>query len=164
MAKVTYEGDDKYLPSSTITTSFTVNKAKAPISATGGEIQYGDDATIIVNLPEDATGTVTIVVDGKSYTEEVKDGKAVFVIPGLTKGDHEITASYSGDKKYAASETVADVEVYYPENNTDNGTGSHVKEPSDGINLASYATGNPIWILLMIVIAIGSTRIRRFEK
>ena len=167
VAKVTYEGDDKYLPSSTITTSFTVNKAKAPISATGGEILYGDDATIIVTLPEDATGTVTIVVDGESYTTEVVDGKAVFVIPGLTKGDHEITASYSGDKKYSASETVADIEVHYPEIPSDNNESSVVNTSSSsngGINLAKHATGNPIWILLLIVIAIGSTKIRRFEK
>ena len=75
-AKVIYDGDDKYLPSTT-TTSFTVSKVQTPMSATGCEIEYGDDATIIIHLPEDATGTVTIVVDGKTYTQEVVDGVGV---------------------------------------------------------------------------------------
>ena len=163
-AKVVYDGDDKYLPNTTYT-SFTVTKVNAPISATGGEIEYGDDATIIVHLPEDATGTVTIVVDGKSYTADVKEGKAVFVIPGLPKGDHKITAFYSGDRKYEASETVTDIDVYYPEDG--NGTvpdAEASKESNGGINLADYPTGNPILVLLLVMLAIGSIKIRRFKK
>ncbi|WP_407423628.1 Ig-like domain-containing protein, partial [Methanobrevibacter sp.] len=171
-AKVTYYGDDKYLLSTT-STSFTVTKVNTPMSAYGSSIEVGEDATIVVNLPEDATGTVTIVVDGKTYTAEVKDGKAVFVIPGLEKGDHQITASYSGDKKYAATETIADIEVYYPEdkknetssnNNVSSSTNGDDIKDVGGINLADYPTGNPIWILLLVVLAIGSTRIRRFKK
>nr|WP_295160685.1 Ig-like domain-containing protein [uncultured Methanobrevibacter sp.] len=161
-AKVTYEGDDKYLPSTT-TTKFTVTKVSAPISATGDKIEQGEDATVVVNLPSDATGTVTITVDGKKYTAEVKDGKAVFVIPGLTPGDHDVTAVYSGDKKYDANDTITDIDVVYPDNP------NPVPEPehggqNGGIDLAQHSTGNPIMVLLMILMVIGSTQLRRLRK
>ena len=46
----------------------------------------GDDASVVVKLPKDATGTVTITVDGKTYSAEVIDGEARFDIPGLDVG------------------------------------------------------------------------------
>ena len=159
-AKVTYEGDDKYLPSTT-TTKFTVTKVKTPISATGDEIEQGQDATVVVKLPSDATGTVTITVDGKKYTAEVKDGKAVFTVPGLSSGDHRVTASYSGDKKYEANDTITDIDVIPGHDDNGNGTenANHV-----GATLAKHPTGNPILALLLIILVLGSTQIRRFKK
>ena len=74
VAVITYEGDDKYL-SSTTKTKFEVRKNSAPVSATGDYIEIGDDGTVTVNLPKDATGTVTITVDGRKYTLPVVDGK-----------------------------------------------------------------------------------------
>ena len=122
----------------------------------------------MVRVPKDAIGTITITVDGKKYTEKVKDGKAVFVIPGLIKGDWEVDASYSGDKKYEANDTITDILVYCPdiqdnrtENNTDNESVSQVK---DGITLSDYPTGNPILIILLILIALGIIRVRRFKR
>ena len=161
-AVVTYEGDDKYLSSNT-TVSFTVSKVKAPISADGDKIEYGQDATVIVHVPEDATGTVTIVIDGKTYTQEVSNGKAVFVISGLKKGDHIVTASYSGDKKYEANDTITDVDVYYNET-PENPNGTDYDVPSKGISLANYETGNPIIMALLMLMAIGFANIRRFKK
>ena len=160
---VTYEGDDKYLPSST-TVEFTVTKVNTPISATGDEIEQGQDATVVVTVPSDATGNVTITVDGKEYTTDVKDGKAVFVIPGLTKGDHEVTARYSGDKKYAANDTITDIEVYYKESPVPSPGGEEGAKGAEGSVLAEHATGNPILVLLLVLLALGSTQIRRFRK
>ena len=159
-----YSGDDKYLPSNSMNSSFTVDKAKAPMSAPGSSIVIGDDATVTVYLPEDATGTVTLKIDDKTYVEEVKDGKAVFVIPGLTPGNHKIIAIYSGDDKYEGNTTVCDVEVYdnkTPENNN----GTHLKgDSSSGIPLTRYATANPILALMLVLVAIGSSRLRRYKK
>ena len=157
---VVYEGDDKYLSGST-TTSFTVSKVNAPVKASGDDIKQGEDATVVVNVPSDATGTVTIKVDGKTYTADVKDGKAIFVIPGLTKGDHDVSAYYSGDRKYNANDTVTDIEVHYAESPNHSGD-SH--EAKAGIDLTVHETGNPIFLLLLIVLAVGSTQIRRFRK
>ena len=34
----------------------------------------------------------------------------------------------------------------------------------EGISLSDYPTANPIWLLLLILLAICSTQIRRFRK
>ena len=156
-AKVTYEGDGKYLPSTT-TTKFTVTKVKSPIIASGDEIDQGQDATVVVNVPKDATGTITITVDGKKYTTEVKNGKAVFDVAGLTKGDYKVTASYSGDKKYEANDTVTDIEVYFHD------SPDHHGDDEGAVGLSKHATGNPIFVLLLVLLALGSTQLRRFKK
>ena len=164
-AKVIYEGDDKYLPSNT-QVKFTVSKVNTPISATGDEIEQGEDATVVVKVPSDATGSVTITIDGKKYTADVKNGKAVFIIPGLTKGDYDVDASYSGDKKYDANDTITDVEVYFNENPSH--PESHHNVPlnhgDSDVGLSKYATGNPIFVLMLIILVIGSTQLRRFKK
>ena len=167
-AKVTYEGDDKYLPSKT-TTSFTVTKVKTPIRADGDEIWQGENATVIVKVPKDATGTVTINVKGTEYTAEVEDGKAVFSVPNLSKGDYGVTAKYSGNKKYEANGTITDIEVHHKDhgkNNTNQTKNGSVKQNAvkGAVNLADYPTGNPILILLVVLLAIGLTQIRRFKK
>ena len=159
-ASVIYEGDDKYLPSST-TTSFKVTKVSTPISATGDYIEVGDDGDVVVNLPEDATGTVTIVVEGKTYTSPVIEGKSVFSVPGLSVGTHTVLVYYSGDGKYEANETVTSIVVV---DNSHNKEPERVSASSEGVKLSDYPTGNPIFALLLIVLAIGSTQIRRFKK
>ena len=160
-ATVFYEGDDQYDESETITTTFTVSKVSAPISASTQDIKIGEDGTVVVTLPEDATGTVTVTVDGKKYTAPVIDGQAVFEIPGLNAGDHKVIVSYSGDRKYDANTTVTDIEVH----------GSDEPEPHHGENdvkvkaevgLEKYPTGNPIFLLLIILLSLGFARIRRF--
>ena len=61
---------------------------------------YGDAVTITANLPDDATGDITLTVDGIDYTVSVKDGKAVFTVESPDPDEHSVTASYPGDDKY----------------------------------------------------------------
>ena len=63
-------------------------------------IEVGEDATITVTLPGDATGNVVITVDNKNYTVAIKDGKAVQTISGLKAGEYTITVNYPGDNNY----------------------------------------------------------------
>ena len=162
-AKITYEGDGKYLPSTT-TVSFKVSKVNAPISADADDIYHGEDATVVVNVPEDATGTVTITVNGKTYTQEVKNGKAIFTVPGLTKGDYDIIVSYSGDRKYDANDSITDIEVHFNET-PDEPEHSHYIYNAEKRGLEKYPTGNPILaLILMLLIAVGSGGIRKFRK
>ena len=164
-AKVTYEGNAKYLQSKTITTTFTVTKVKTPISADGDDIEQGQEATVIVKVPSDATGTVTIGVNGKKYTNYVEDGKAVFEISGLKKGDYNVEASYSGDKKYEANNTITDIIVNFHDDDNGNHAGNGGSQDSaNGVNLADHPTGNPIFALLLILVVLTSTQIRRFKK
>ena len=157
---VVYEGDDKYLPSNT-TASFIVSKPSAPISANGDTIQQGQDATIVIELPKDATGTVTIVVNGKKYTANVVNGKAVFKIPGLPKGSYNVPTFYSGDKKYSANFTMTTVVV--EDSGSDHPGENHASAESE-LSLSRYSTGNPILVLLLIILAMCTTQIRRFRK
>ena len=166
-AKVRYEGDDKYLPSDIYTTKFTATKSKTPIKADGDDIEQGQDATIVVNVPDAASGIVIIKVDGKEYKTEVVNGKAIFHIPGLGKGDHDVSAVYSGDKYYEANSTITDIIVHYDEDH--NNTHHQHKYAADSYNkvsendLSSYPTGNPIFALLIVLFALCFTQIRRFK-
>ena len=101
----------------------------------------------------------TIEIEGKNYTAEIDGGKAVFVVPGLKVGIHDIKAYYSGDDKYLPANATGEIKVN-PVNNKTNDT---VKHPN-GIVLSDYPTGNPILIALLAIISIGSVRIRRFRK
>ena len=96
---VCFEGDDTYM-SCQNTTSFKVLKIVLPVS----------DETIIIpenegdysiSLPDDATGTLTVTVDKKTYSQELVNGKASVNVLELGEGSHNITVSYSGDNKYS---------------------------------------------------------------
>ena len=73
--------------------------------------EVGEDAVVEVTLPEDATGNVTVTVDGKEYTAPVKDGKATVTVPELPAGDYVADVAYSGDDKYDPVSTSAPISV-----------------------------------------------------
>ncbi len=166
---ITYHGDDKYLLSTT-TTSFTVSSGNpSTISISADDITEGDDAIIVVDVPSDATGNVTLVIDGKTYVSEVKNGKAVFIIPGLTSGKYTIKAYYSGDLKYEPSITTGSIVVHkketpdphpHPHHNE-----THHGSEDVGVKLSDYPTGNPILLVLLMLLALESDALRRrFKK
>ena len=160
-AKIYYSGDDKYNPSET-NASFTVSKVKPDISIQNATIN--DDGRIVVILPEDATGTVTITIDGENHTVPVENGKAVFDIQGLSEGKHDIKVYYSGDDKYEAVEFDASITVEGNGTNPENRTVKTVNKASMATGTTDEATGNPILMLLVALIAIGSTALRRLKK
>ena len=109
---VTYSGDDKYAPV-TETTIIEVPKAvDYPIDVTE------EDGKLVVDVPDDATGDVTVTIDGKDYVAPIKDGKAVVDISDLEPGKHAVEVTYPGDDKYApaSNSTVIDIpkESDYP--------------------------------------------------
>ncbi len=96
-----YLGDDIYSDSIN-TTAFRVLKVEVPIDNETITIPDSADTTAYsISLPEDATGTLTVTVDGVPYTAALVKGKATVNIPELTVGSHNITVSYSGDAKYS---------------------------------------------------------------
>jgi len=102
--------DAQHTPS-TNTCSIEVKKILPPVNVDAPTITVGDDGVITVSVPEDATGTITIEVEGKSYTAPVKDGKAVFYVHGLKVGTHGIKAHYSGDDKYLPNNSTGTIDV-----------------------------------------------------
>ena len=146
---------------------FTVEKAKSSMSATADEVKVGEDSTITINLPSDATGTVTVTIDGKKYTTEVVNGKAVIKVHGLPAGKYNAIVVYSGDAKYNSTTTMVEVVVDGNNNGTPDNGGKHeiALDAGEGVSLSDYPTGNPLWILLLVLLAIGSNEIRRrFRK
>ena len=102
--KATFAGDGKYPANSTETTVEVSKVEHYPIDVSV------DGRDIIVKVPEDAQGNVTVTIEGKNYTAKVENGTAIINVPDLTPGKHNITVSY-GDEKYSPEEnsTVIDV-------------------------------------------------------
>jgi hypothetical protein len=88
-AKVTYSGDDKY-NNATTTAAFTVSK---PIVIdTNGS---GNNTDVVIELPENTTGNVTVIIDNQTYyVENNTNGTVVIPVGNLTPGTHDITVKY----------------------------------------------------------------------
>ena len=103
--KVRYGGDKNYIPSKNNLT-FTVDKLDSNLNITSNDIE-GENATVVITLPEDATGSVNVTAGDKSQIVTVVNGTAKVIFTSLPAGKYNITAIYSGDNKYApANETV----------------------------------------------------------
>ena len=105
---VVYSGDDSHAAASN-TVKFTVDpEFYMDIDA---DAIYGEDAIVEINLPEDATGNLTITIGNETYTVPVEDGYASVEIPDLAYGEHNITVAYSGDDKYKAASKESTIDV-----------------------------------------------------
>ena len=108
---VIYWGDENHEGNS-IASNISVPKFDSPLSVDAQSIEYGEPAVIIVNLPENATGNVSVEIDGVLYDgEEVHDGVAEFTIKNLTVGIRTIAVEYTGDDNYASNHTTANITV-----------------------------------------------------
>ena len=67
------------------------------------DVLAGQDEVITVTLPNDATGEITFIVDGTTYTKTLNNGIAAITIPDLTLGNHSLKVMYSGDANYNSS-------------------------------------------------------------
>ena len=161
---VSYSGDSKYVSCSK-SSVVVVNPVNATGNTTGNvtdgnntgnttgnatvpSVNVSDDAFTIpengsdysISLPGDATGMLTVTVDGKSYSQNLTNGKATVTIPELGVGSHNITVSYSGDSKYVPI-SKSSVVVINPVNTTGNNTGNITDGNNTG-NTTGNATGN----------------------
>ena len=102
---VTYPGDDNYNPASNSTTFEVPKISDYPINITK------EDNNLVVNVPDDATGNVTVAIDGKEYTAPIIGGKAVVDISDLEPGKHSVEVTYSGDEKYAPGSNATIIEI-----------------------------------------------------
>ena len=108
-----YSGDSNH-KSAKDSITIVVNpkgKENPKISVDAPKVTEGENATITVTLPEDATGNVTATVNGKTYVAPVENGIAVITIPDLDAGNYTVPLSYSGDDKYASQTKYANVTV-----------------------------------------------------
>ena len=111
-ADVLYSGDDKYVNKST-TVSFAVCKiSEFDLNASAADVILDNDVIVVVTgIPSDATGTVTVTVNGKDYKGDVSKGSATITISGLNHGEYNADVVYSGDDKYNNKSTTVSFEV-----------------------------------------------------
>ena len=82
---------------------FSVAKVDSIIDVAVSDIKVGEDAVISVKLLSDATGSVTVTVNGKDYTETVVNGVANVKVADLKAGTYDVAVKYSGDNNYNAA-------------------------------------------------------------
>ena len=109
---VKYAGDNNYNPNQN-TTKFTVSKiSDYNMNITvPGDVKVGEDAVIIVNVPKDASGNVTVSVGKDVYNAVISNGSVKVVVSGLDAGNYSVVASYDGDNNYKASNSTAKFNV-----------------------------------------------------
>jgi len=140
-------GDDEIYAKNSTTVTVTVNKINTTADVSIPEnITVGDNSTVNVILPADATGNVTVKVDGEVVdTVPVKDGNADVTIPSMSAGNHTVEIAYSGDGKYNPVTETKDITV------SKNDITPEITIPSDiefgdnatvDIKLPGDATGN----------------------
>lgn len=110
------------------------------------DVKVGDTVTIQVTLPEDATGTVTVNVGNKTFTETASVNTEIN-ITGLIAGNNPIKIVYSGDNKYAnksVDENIYAEKVSVPVTNETLVIGAPTESaaPSVSVNLPENAKGN----------------------
>ena len=81
------------------------------MNITALDVEANENPVIIVELPEDATGEVTVTVGNDTYTVPVEDGMAVVVLDELPVGNYTAEVAYSGDDKYESVSDTANFTV-----------------------------------------------------
>ena len=111
VVNIIYNGNDVYDAKSIVKNISALNKPTITIP----EIDAGKATTTTITLPENATGNVTVFVDGKEYSVvPLTNGSATVTIPELPAGKHNVTISYSGDGNYSGFAQTSAVEVKEP--------------------------------------------------
>ena len=97
----TYSGDDKYNPSNTTTKEVIIPKIiDYTLVIDAVNMSIGNTGTIIVTVPRNATGNITITVNTKSSSVKIVDGVARLDIENVRVDSYTVYAYYEGDDYY----------------------------------------------------------------
>lgn len=101
------EYDVKVFDNDTLVNSTKLNVAKAsdyPINASV------EDGKLIINVPSNSNGNITVKILNNTYTPAVENGKAVLDISNI-KGENTAEISFTGDDNYEAKNITAPINV-----------------------------------------------------
>lgn len=103
---VSFEGD-RHFKASNATADFTVSKVEIgpevdPFIPQDNATEEPDVLVYSIELPEDATGNLTVTIGNKTYSQALVKGCARIEITDLDAGDYNATVEYTGDAKYSA--------------------------------------------------------------
>ena len=108
---VIYNGNAKY-NATNITKTFSIGKiSDYNVTLNTTDVVAGENSTLVIILPEDATGVVNVTVGKDSYKANVTGGVASVKINSLIAGDYKVNVTYSGDKTYEVSNNVFNLAV-----------------------------------------------------
>ena len=99
---IAYLGDNNYQNSTTSILVKVSNKLSYTYVSVK-DIFRGENVTIIVTVPNDAKGNVTIEVANITYNVTISNGTATLIIANLTPEIYSINATYLGDEYYTDS-------------------------------------------------------------
>ena len=128
------------------TAVFEVYQLTPVLNITVNDIIEGENATVVIILPEDATGSVNVTAGDKSQIVTVVNGTAKAIFTSLPAGKYNITAIYSGDNKYTPANETAKFTVDINKNVNLN-ISDIVMIYKDGTRMVAVLTdykGNPI--------------------
>jgi sugar lactone lactonase YvrE len=93
-------------------------KSNPNISIATEDIMFGDNLTVKVTTPNDATGNLTVTVSNQTQTLSVMSKTTVFNFTNLKANNYDIQIIYSGDDKYLNQTIHAPVNVAKYDSNT----------------------------------------------
>ena len=90
-----------------VSTDIDVGKNYTQIDVMAQDIYYGDNATFYMNvtgnLTRQPTGKISVIIDEKVHTTNIKNGKASLTISGLKPKTYNVKVRYEGDEDYCKS-------------------------------------------------------------
>ena len=94
-----YNGDEKYLKSSDYK-FIEVDNIDVTLSNIIEDITYGEKVIVQVFLNDNATGNVSVTVDGVTNSSSVLNGRANITLSGIDAGFKNVSIFYTGDDTY----------------------------------------------------------------
>lgn len=125
----------------------SVTKTDVNLTADIGDIVYGENPIVNINLTSVAgvnvTGDVVLTISNKKYIVNVVNALAVFEVPEmLDAGKYHIDVSYLGSEKYNAADGTADFTVAKKEITMDVTVDKDYRDITVNVNLSEKLDGN----------------------
>lgn len=125
----------------------SVTKTDVNLTADIGDIVYGENLIVNINLTSVAgvnvTGDVVLTISNKKYIVNVVNALAVFEIPEmLDAGEYHIDVSYLGSEKYNAADGTADFTVAKKEITMNVTIDKDYRDITVNVNLSEKLDGN----------------------
>ena len=95
-------------------TVFKKIKENITLNVISDNIKLGQTARIIVNTDKNASGNITLIIDGRNFTKSLTDNMAVFKVSNLSVGVYNYTIGYFGNDLFNPEISRATLTVVEP--------------------------------------------------
>ena len=124
--KAKYSGDDKYLPSTSKSVSFTVNKLKDDVVLSAPDVvkYFNGSERLYVYLTDSKSNKlsgqiISITFNGVKYNRTTNENGSVSIAVNVNSGVYQILVEYAGNENYSAMSVNSTVTVKSTVNGTD---------------------------------------------